>query len=130
MLNQIYVFCLLNQIYVKSNICFLSTYFCIHPFKLPYRCYDIQPELANKTSIINLFPSTFCPIFGHHQWVCTECNLSLRAIMSVFQSAVILVRCKIYINMYSFMVAIVNLLFVFIFRCYQSTPMRESTDRK
>ena len=46
---------------------FLSTYFCLYPFKLLYQFYDIPPELVDKPSIINWFPSTFDLVLGHHQ---------------------------------------------------------------
>ena len=32
---------------IEHNIHFLSTYFCVNPFELPYRFYDIRPELVN-----------------------------------------------------------------------------------
>ena len=52
--------------------------FCLHNFTfvlLRYRIdfYDIRRYLINKTSIINFFPSTFCPILGHH-YGCVYCK--------------------------------------------------------
>ena len=38
---------------------FFSTYFCFKIFKSLYGYYNIQEELANKPSVINLFPTTF-----------------------------------------------------------------------
>ena len=40
---------------IKQYRHFLPKYFCIHPFKLPYQCYDIRRELFNKPSIVNWF---------------------------------------------------------------------------
>ena len=40
---------------------FLSTYICFDPFKSPYGCNNIRPELANKPYAINWFSSTFRP---------------------------------------------------------------------
>ena len=37
---------------------FLSTYFFVNPFELPYRSHDIRRELIDRPSIINYFPST------------------------------------------------------------------------
>ena len=51
----------------------LSTHFYINPFKLLRRSYVIRQEWIDKTLIINWFPSTFCPILGHHQ-VCVYCK--------------------------------------------------------
>ena len=45
---------------------FLSTYFFVNPFELPYWSYDIRQELVDKPSIISHFPSTFCPTLGHY----------------------------------------------------------------
>ena len=62
---------ILVYIYIwLNNIDILSTNFYIYRFKLPYRCYDIRPELVNKLSIINWFPSTFYAILCYHQRVC------------------------------------------------------------
>ena len=52
---------------IENNRHFLSTYFFVNPFKLPYRSYDISQKLVDKPSIISYFPSIFCPILGHHQ---------------------------------------------------------------
>ena len=45
----------------------LCAYFCFAPFTSPYGCYKINPELANKPPVIDLFPSIFGPVFGHYQ---------------------------------------------------------------
>ena len=51
-----------NTSLIKHERHFLSTYFFIHPFKLPpYEFYDIRRELVNKPSIVNSFPNTFGP---------------------------------------------------------------------
>ena len=39
---------------------YLSTYFFVNPFELPYLSYDIQQELVEKPSMISYFPNTFC----------------------------------------------------------------------
>ena len=40
-------------------IVIFSTYMCFNPFKLPYICFNILLELANKFFVFNWFPSTF-----------------------------------------------------------------------
>ena len=57
-------------IYLVKEYRPLSTYFYLDQFNLSYGCYNIWPELANKFSKVNLFPSTFSLIIGHLQWVC------------------------------------------------------------
>ena len=88
----------------------MSTYFLLDPFEFPYYFYCILGELIYVLSIVACIPSTFCPTLGHHQgriyyksdvtfvlayYNCTECNLSLHEITSVFQSAVIFMSCRI-----------------------------------
>ena len=51
---------------IEHNRHFLSTYFFLNPFELPYRSYDIQQELVDKPFIISYFSSIFCPTLGHH----------------------------------------------------------------
>ena len=46
----------------------LSTYSYCDPFKLPYGCRNIRPELVNKFFKIDLFPSSSSPIICHLQW--------------------------------------------------------------
>ena len=71
----IYIYIWGRNISSLKHICknFWSTYFCIDPFKLPYRLYDIRLELVNKSSIINWLTSTFCLILSHHQG-CVYCK--------------------------------------------------------
>ena len=45
----------------------LSTYFYFNPFKLLYRCFDIQLKLANKFPVFNWFPYIFMPLSGYYQ---------------------------------------------------------------
>ena len=52
---------------IEHNGDFLSTYFLVNPFELPYQFHDIRWELVDKPSIISYFPSTFCPTLGHYQ---------------------------------------------------------------
>ena len=59
-----------NACLIKHYRHFLSTYFCIEPFKSLYQFYDIWQELVNKPTIINWFPCTFYLILGHHQEMC------------------------------------------------------------
>ena len=51
---------------IEHNRNFLSTYFFVNPFELPYWSYDIWLELVNRPSIISYFSSTFCPTLDHH----------------------------------------------------------------
>ena len=60
-LPNIYIY-----IYFKHNRHFLSTYFIIYPFILPYWFYNIRWGLVDVSPIIIYFPSTFCPTLGHH----------------------------------------------------------------
>ena len=75
--------------------------FLVDPFILPYCFHRIRRELIDVFSIIVYIQSTFCPTLDHHQGriyyidvILTECNLSLHAITSVFQSAVIFMSCR------------------------------------
>ena len=52
---------------IEHNRHFLSTYFFVNPFELPYWSYDIRWELVDNPSIISYFPSTFCPTLDDHQ---------------------------------------------------------------
>ena len=97
--NYIYIY-----IYSWLNIMnFLSIYFFVNPFELPYWSYDIRWELVDKPSIISNFPRTFCPTLGHHRgrvyyksdvtFVCTLllCNpnlieLILKPVLNVFSN--------------------------------------------
>ena len=53
--------------FVEYDRHFLSTYFLVDPFILPYWFYSIQRELIDIFSIIVYFSSTFCPTLGHHR---------------------------------------------------------------
>ena len=44
----------------------LSIHLCTYPFESHHRIYGIWRELVNKPPMINLFPSTLCPIFGYY----------------------------------------------------------------
>ena len=57
----------INTNLVELNRHFLSTYFLLDPFVLPYCFYRIWRELIDVFSIIVYIPSTFCPTLGHHQ---------------------------------------------------------------
>ena len=57
----------INTNFVEYNRHFLSTYFLVDPFILPYWFYSIRWELIDIFSIIVYLPSTFCPTLGHHQ---------------------------------------------------------------
>ena len=46
---------------------FLSTYFLVDLFILPYYFYRIRWELIDVFSMIVYIPSTFYPTLGHHQ---------------------------------------------------------------
>ena len=53
----------INKYLIEYNRHFLSTYFLVNPFELPYWSYDIRRELVDKSSIISYLPSTFCPTY-------------------------------------------------------------------
>ena len=55
----------INTNFVEHNGHFLSTYFLLDPFVLPYCFYRTRRELIYVFSIY--IPSTFCPPLGHHQ---------------------------------------------------------------
>ena len=57
----------INTNFVEYNRHFLSTYFLVDPFILPYCFYCIRQELIDIFSKIVFFPSTFCSALGHHQ---------------------------------------------------------------
>ena len=46
---------------------FMSTYFLVDPFILPYCFYRIRRELIDVFSIIVYIPSIFCPTLGYHK---------------------------------------------------------------
>ena len=60
----LYIF---NTNFVEYNRHFLSTYFLVDPFILPYWFYGIRQELIDIFFIVVCFPITFCPTLGHHQ---------------------------------------------------------------
>ena len=49
----------INTYFIKYNRHFLSTYFCVNPFVLPYWSNDIRRELVNVSSIISWAKSTW-----------------------------------------------------------------------
>ena len=55
------------QISFEHNRHFLSTYFLLDPFVLPYCFHCIRRELIDVFPIIVYIQSTFCPTLGHHQ---------------------------------------------------------------
>ena len=55
----------INTNFIEHNRHFLSTFFLLGPFILPYCFYRIQQELIYVFSIY--IPSTSCPTLGHHQ---------------------------------------------------------------
>ena len=57
----------INTNFVEHYRDFLSTYFLVDPFILPYCFYRIRRELIDVFSIIVYIPSTFCPTLVHHQ---------------------------------------------------------------
>ena len=67
-LKYVYFGNISSLIHIWLNIIdIFCRHFFLNPFKLPYRFYYIRRELADKPSITSYFPSTFCPILGHHQ---------------------------------------------------------------
>ena len=63
----IYIYIYIYTNFVEHNRHFLSKYFLVDPFILPYSFYSIRQELFDVFSIIVYFPSTFCLTLGHHQ---------------------------------------------------------------
>ena len=63
----IYIYIYIYTNFIEHNRHFLSTYFLLDPFVLPYCFYRIQQELIYVLSIVVYIPSTFCPTLGHHQ---------------------------------------------------------------
>ena len=57
----------INTNFVEHNRHFLSTYFLIDPFILPYCFYRIRRELIDVFSIFVYVPITFCLTLSHHQ---------------------------------------------------------------
>ena len=95
--SMIYIYIYTN--FVEHNRHFLSTYFLVDPFLLPYWFYNIRQELIDVFSIIVYIPSTFCPTLGHHQRriyyksdVTFVCTLLLCKTKSVWAVAV----CSVY----------------------------------
>ena len=64
--EYIYIYIYIYTNFVEHRY-FLSTYFLLDPFVLPYCFYCIRWELIYVFSIIVFIPSTFCPTLGHHQ---------------------------------------------------------------
>ena len=64
---HIYIYKYIYTNFVEHNRHFLSTYFLLDPFVLPYCFYRIRRELIDVFSIIVYIPSTLCPTLGHHQ---------------------------------------------------------------
>ena len=62
-----------NAYFIEPYRHLLSTHFCICSFQLPHWFYGIRRELVNKTPITCCYPSTFCPVLGHHQG-CVYCK--------------------------------------------------------
>ena len=58
-----------NTYFIKHNRHFMSTYFLLDPFELPYYFYHIRGggELIYVLSIVVCIPSPFYPTLGHHQ---------------------------------------------------------------
>ena len=63
--SSIHIYIYININFVEHNRHFLSTYFLLDPFVLPYCFYRIRRELIYVFSIY--IPSTFCPTLGYHQ---------------------------------------------------------------
>ena len=57
----------INTNFVEHNRHFLSIYFLVYPFILPYSFYCIRWGLIDVFSMIVYIPSTFCLTLGHHQ---------------------------------------------------------------
>ena len=58
---------IVNTHFIEHNRHFLSTYFLLDPFVLPYCVYRIRGELIYVLSIVVCIPITFCPTLGHHR---------------------------------------------------------------
>ena len=61
-----YIYIYIYTHFVEYKRHFLSTYFLVDLFILPYWFYSIRRELIDIFSIIFYFLSTFCPTLGHH----------------------------------------------------------------
>ena len=57
----------INTNFVEHDRHFLSIYFLVDPFVLPYCFYRIQREFIDVFSLIVYISSTFCPTLCHHQ---------------------------------------------------------------
>ena len=66
--THVYIYIYIYTNFVEYNRHFLSTYFLVDPFILPYWFYYIRREFIHVFSIIVYFPSTFPPTLGHHHW--------------------------------------------------------------
>ena len=66
-LVYIYIYIYIYTNYVENNWHFLSTYFLVDPFIMPYSFYRIRWVLIDVFSIILYIPSALCPTLGHHQ---------------------------------------------------------------
>ena len=53
--------------FIEHNRHFLSIYFLLDQFVLPYCFYCIWRELIDVLSITVYIPRTFCTTLGHHQ---------------------------------------------------------------
>ena len=63
----LYIYIYIYIYLVEHNRHFLSTYFLVDPFILPYWFYNIRRKLVDVSSIIVYFPSTSCLTLGYHQ---------------------------------------------------------------
>ena len=60
-----YIYIYIYISFVEHNRHFVSTYFLLDLFVLPYCFYCIRREMIYVFSIY--IPCTFCPTLGHHQ---------------------------------------------------------------
>ena len=65
--TYIYIYIYIYIYFIEHNRHFLSPYFFVDLFILPYWFYNVWRELVDVSSIIIYFPNTFCPTLGHHQ---------------------------------------------------------------
>ena len=95
----------INTNFVEHNRHFLSTYFLVDPFELPYWLYTIGREMIDISSMIVYFPSTFCPTLGHHQgriynksdatFVCTLLLCKMKSVWARCSVQRLLLNCSI-----------------------------------
>ena len=64
---RIYIYIYIYTNFIKYNRHFLSTYFLLDLFVLPYCFYRIRQELIYVLPIVVCILSTFCPTLGNHQ---------------------------------------------------------------